>query len=104
MSDPVNHPSHYVSGSIECIDAIEAALTPEEFRGYLRGCSLKYQWRCGKKDDAVQDLDKSIWYARKLKDVLKCESKLTQKPTRRLWRLRNAVAWLRSTLTASLNR
>lgn len=70
MSDPVNHPSHYTSGSVECIDAIKAALTPEEFRGYCRGCSLKYLWRTGKKDDAVQDIDKAIWYAKKLKEVI----------------------------------
>lgn len=45
MTDPVNHPSHYTSGNIECIDAIRAALTPEEFRGFCKGNVLKYCWR-----------------------------------------------------------
>lgn len=33
IDDPVNHPSHYTGGEVECIDAIESALTPEEFCG-----------------------------------------------------------------------
>ena len=43
--DLVNHPPHYTDGSIECIDAIEAQLTPEEWRGYLKGNIAKYAWR-----------------------------------------------------------
>ena len=37
MADLINQPLHYCQGGIECIDAIEAALTPEEFRGYCKG-------------------------------------------------------------------
>ena len=32
-------------GGLECIDAIRAALTPEEMRGYAKGCAIKYVWR-----------------------------------------------------------
>ena len=45
MTDNVNKPAHYRQGEIECIDAIRAALTPEEFRGYCKGNVLKYVWR-----------------------------------------------------------
>jgi hypothetical protein len=45
MTDAVNHPDHYTQGDIECIDAIRAALTAEEFRGYCKGNVLKYVWR-----------------------------------------------------------
>lgn len=31
--------------SIECIDAIRAALTPEEFVGFCKGNVIKYIWR-----------------------------------------------------------
>lgn len=62
MSNPVNHPSHYTSGKIECIDAIEAALTPEQFLGFLRGTQLKYLWRAGKKVNTIEDLQKARWY------------------------------------------
>ena len=37
MSDLINNPAHYNQGGIECIDAIRAALSEEEFCGYLRG-------------------------------------------------------------------
>lgn len=61
MSDPVNHPAHYTAGTIECIDAIQAALTPEQFVGYCRGNAMKYIWRADRKGGA-QDLQKAIWY------------------------------------------
>lgn len=61
MSDPVNHPEHYTASTIECIDAIRAALTPEEWRGYIKGNAIKYCWRERYKG-GEQDLDKAIWY------------------------------------------
>ncbi len=67
--DAVNHPPHYNNGKIECIEAIEAMLTHEEFVGYLRGNSLKYRWRFRYKN-GIQDLDKAAWYESKLKKVL----------------------------------
>ena len=67
--DVVNHPPHYNNGKIECIEAIEAMLTHEEFIGYLRGNSLKYRWRFRYKN-GVQDLDKADWYENKLRKVL----------------------------------
>jgi hypothetical protein len=66
MTDPVNHPSHYNDGAIECIDAIEAQLTPEEYRGYLRGNCTKYLWRCMIKGKPVEDLKKCQWYLERL--------------------------------------
>lgn len=68
----VNHPSHYTQGKIECIEAMEAMLTPEEFRGYLRGSIFKYQWRVMDKN-GVEDLEKAKWYLdyliKKLREV-----------------------------------
>lgn len=62
MSDPVNHPEHYTSGSVECIEGLEAALTPEMFVGFCRGNAMKYLWRAGRKGDVDQDLQKAAWY------------------------------------------
>ena len=31
--DMVNHPDHYTKGGIECIEAIQASMTMEEFAG-----------------------------------------------------------------------
>lgn len=64
--DPVASPAHYTSGGIECIDAMEAALTPEEFRGYLRGNCIKYLWRCELKGRTMEDLEKCEWYLKRL--------------------------------------
>jgi len=64
MSDQIN-PDHYKQGGVECIDAIEAALTPEEFRGYCKGNIIKYTWRERHKGEAVS-LAKAQWYLRRL--------------------------------------
>jgi len=61
MTDPVN-PSHY-KGDVECIDALRAALTPEEFQGYLKGTAIAYLWRLGKKDAPKQEAKKALWYS-----------------------------------------
>jgi hypothetical protein len=59
--DNVNSPAHYTAGAVECIDAIRAALTPEEFRGYCKGNAIKYVWRERMKggDESVA---KAAWY------------------------------------------
>ena len=68
----VNNPPHYNKGDIECIDAIEAMLTHEEYVGYLRGNSLKYRWRFRYKN-GIQDLEKAEWYENRLMDILNTE-------------------------------
>ena len=59
LDDPVNHPSHYTSGSIEVIDFIEDQNFP-----YHLGNAIKYISRAGKKDPKalVTDLKKAVWY------------------------------------------
>jgi len=65
VSDEVNHPKHYTSGGIECIDAIHASMTAEAFAGYLRGNCMKYLWRY-KHKGGVQDLQKGAFYLKAL--------------------------------------
>jgi len=64
--DMVNNPVHYNQAGIECIDAIEASMSPIEFQGYLKGNSLKYTWRYRYKSKPVEDLKKAQWYTAKL--------------------------------------
>jgi hypothetical protein len=61
MTDYVNKPPHYQTGEVECIQAIESALSPEEFRGYCKGNVIKYTWREQYKGQD-QDLAKAVWY------------------------------------------
>ena len=58
-NDPVNHPSHYTTGKIECIDFIE-----DKQLGFHLGNAVKYIVRAGKKDPAktIEDLEKAAWY------------------------------------------
>jgi hypothetical protein len=64
-SDPVNAPPHYRQGGVECIDAIRAALTDEEFRGYCKGNAIKYTWR-EKHKGGNEDLKKAAWYLNRI--------------------------------------
>ena len=64
--DKVNNPKHYTFGEVECLDAIESALTPEEYRGYLKGVIMKYIWRSELKGEPVQDILKAEFYLKRL--------------------------------------
>ena len=62
VNDAVEHPSHYAgNGGIECIDAIRASMSTEEFCGYCKGNVLKYAWRYAGKN-GVEDLEKAKVY------------------------------------------
>jgi hypothetical protein len=66
MADPIN-PDHYRQGSVECIEAIRAALGADGFRAYCKGQVLKYLWRADfKHDDPKTDLGKANWYMQRL--------------------------------------
>ena len=73
LEDLVNHPNHYKSdgeGDIECIEAIQAALTPEEFQGFCKGNNIKYTWRANRKQDVRTNIEKAVWYLNKLLEKL----------------------------------
>ena len=57
IHDPVNHPKHYTShpSNIECIQITE-------HMGFCLGTAMKYIWRADLKSDAIEDLEKAIWY------------------------------------------
>lgn len=62
MTDNVLQPEHYMQGSHECIDEIKAMLTPDEFRGFLKGNVIKYRYRANLKN-GKEDLAKADNYA-----------------------------------------
>lgn len=69
MTNAIN-PEHYKSDTIECIDAMKACSTPEEFRGHLKLTVMKYLWREDKKGEGdqarVENLEKAAWYLERL--------------------------------------
>ena len=65
-NDMVNHPTHYTGGKIECIDALESAVT--DLNGIEAVCTanaIKYLWRW-KHKNGKQDLQKAVWYINRL--------------------------------------
>ncbi len=60
--DMTDHPEHYTNRKMECWDWYEKAMTPEEFVGAMKNNIWRYTYRCGYKDDAIQDLTKAIRY------------------------------------------
>lgn len=64
----VDKPSHYTAGAVECIVAIKAALSDDEWRGFVKGNCIKYVWReRGKEGDT--SLAKARWYLNQLLDI-----------------------------------
>ena len=82
MNNAVNNPSHYTQDDgIECIDAIQAALTEEEWRGFLRGNCLKYLWRYRHKGAPMEDLQKAEVYRQWLYEAVEDEMREINKST-----------------------
>lgn len=62
--DRVSKPKHYRSHheeypDLECIDAIQASMPPEQFAAYLKGSAMKYLWRYENKGEPMNDLRKA---------------------------------------------
>ena len=57
LADAVHHPKHYTSDDcgVEAIDI--TSLLPACISN-----AVKYVWRCGKKDEDLQELKKALWY------------------------------------------
>lgn len=65
----VNHPPHYNRhpSGVECIDIVE-------HMPFNIGNAVKYLWRCGLKNDEVEDLEKARWYIdREIERRTKCK-------------------------------
>lgn len=66
VTDAVNHPAHYTSGKVECIDCIESATSSlTGFEGFCTGNAIKYLYRW-KQKGGRQDLEKSRWYINRM--------------------------------------
>ena len=65
IMDNVNHPPHYTShpSGIECIQVTRHI-------GFNLGNAIKYIWRADLKNDAIEDLEKALWY---IQDKIKKE-------------------------------
>lgn len=57
-----NKAYYYDEGGIETLDIILAKLTPEEYRGFLKGNAIKYLCRAAFKGDPLRDFEKAANY------------------------------------------
>lgn len=60
---------HYHKLDVQPWTAMQAWMTPEEFRGFLKGNAIKYLAR--KKDSERQDVEKAIHYLQKWLETTK---------------------------------
>ena len=68
--DMVNHPQHYKTGKIECIDCISAIVNMYDGeQAYDVGQVIKYLYRAPTKQNFMQDLKKAQWYLNRLIDT-----------------------------------
>ena len=67
--DPVNHPSHYTQGKVECIDAMEQVFGIEAVKHFCLLNWFKYNFRHELKN-GQEDMDKASWYFEKYRELL----------------------------------
>ncbi len=56
----VEHPKHYTThpSGVECIQITE-------HMGFNLGNAIKYIWRADEKGNAIEDLEKAVWYIKR---------------------------------------
>lgn len=84
----VNHPPHYTShpSGVECIDVTE-------HYNFCVGNAIKYLWRAGLKNDAIEDLKKARWYVdREIQRLTRGEPEAFSAPEPRQWKSLKDVA------------
>jgi hypothetical protein len=62
--DPVDHPSHYAHGSVECIDAMVETQGKHAVQHFCVCNAFKYLWRWRGKN-GMEDIKKAAWYLNK---------------------------------------
>lgn len=67
-NDPVAAPSHYCTGKLECIDAMQEVFGVEKVMAFCELNAFKYLWRSNRKN-GNEDLEKAQWYLRKLLEL-----------------------------------
>lgn len=71
-SEQVNHPAHYNSGKLECIDVMLDVFGAHDTIAFCKLNSFKYLFRAGKKSENSerQDLEKAEWYIKKAVELI----------------------------------
>ena len=73
--------SHYKSGFSEQIETfrfMKDKMTPEQYKGYLLGCMIKYTSRVNFKESFEEDVKKAVHYGRVLVEFIDEENQRTK--------------------------
>ena len=76
MEKNVNHPDHYNTHQLECIDEMVIVFGIDAVIDFCKCNAWKYRYRAGNKDDIEQDLAKSDWYINKAEELQKKKGKV----------------------------
>lgn len=71
-NDPVNHPAHYTSGKVKCIDAMIETYGVEAVKHFCLCNAFKYHWRHDQKN-GQEDIEKATWYMDKYRQLVNME-------------------------------
>lgn len=69
-SDSVSRQTHYTSGNIECIDAMETVFGEVAVEDFCILSCFKYLWERKYKGNERQDIEKALWYFDKYKEIV----------------------------------
>lgn len=77
----IDHPPHYNNGDAECtcgrkIECIDVT----RHLNFNLGNAIKYLWRCDHKVNAIEDLEKAIWYIKDEIQKRKWDKKVEERP------------------------
>lgn len=70
--------SYYDAGGLETIEILKAKLTPEEYKGFLKGNIIKYLARAKHKGDEYRDYEKASVYAGWLAEITDTDIKVSE--------------------------
>lgn len=70
----VNHPYHYNTGKVECIDMMIELFGTCATRQFCLLNAFKYLWRLNFKNQFEQDIEKAHWYLTKYIELGKEDS------------------------------
>ena len=70
IDDMVNNPKHYQAGDLSCIDAMIKLYGKDAVLNFCMLNSFKYQWRCNRKNNCKEDLQKARWYNKKALELM----------------------------------
>lgn len=68
-ADYVNHPPHYTSRPMECIEEMLVVFGEKAVFDFCRINAWKYRYRAGQKGSVKEDLEKSDWYLKKAREI-----------------------------------